>query len=156
MIATLLSVFSCGGDGMEHYNTAGLKFSLPDYMKKANVNYADVAYANNDGCEFFIYFYSSTELLTVLYIDKDSTVLEYADWFVGQNGYTGIEREYDEANCKLIQSYIYESEDLFFYDYIVRNETNLYHITMSCRAEDVEYYKPLFDEWAGYIELTDM
>ncbi len=162
LLSTLIAAVSCKeDDGLVTYDTAGIKFKLPKEMREANVSYADLAYADNNGCEFFIYFYSATELLTMLYIDKDSTVLEYADWFVNvanKDRYTDIEREYDEAGAKLIQHYLYEpnGENIYFYDFIIRNESNLYHITMSCDGGAREKYKPIFDEWATYIELSEL
>ncbi len=159
VLATLTAVAACKkDDGMRTYDSAGLKFTLPKDMKEANVTYADLCYANGE-CEFFIYFYTNTELLTVLYIDKNSTVLEYADWFVNvanKDRYPHIESEYDEERGVLRQWYVYEpdGENTFYYDYIVRTDTNLYHVTMSCDGEDKEKYKPIFDEWATYIELT--
>ncbi len=155
--ATALSVISCDDglvDGMIVYDDAGLKYRLPPSMEPTKVNYADVSYANEDRVEFFIYFYSADELLTKLYIDKDSTVLEYADEFIRKNEYINVDMDYDEENRKITLSYVYEPEDVYYFDYIIRSDTNLYHVTMTCYKEYMEEYIPIFEEWARYIELS--
>jgi len=141
------------------YNESGLNFSLPDYMKELEVSeaYADVAYGTLDDrdLEFTVYFYASNELLTELLLDKESTVKQYADWFVERNDYENVDEEYDEEGKRITLKYVYEdgNDRYFFYDYILRNEYMLYHVTMSCRPEDRETYESLFDEWASRITL---
>ena len=157
MLAVILvfSLISCD----KKYNESGLNFVLPDYMKELEVSasYADVAYGTLDdrGLEFTVYFYASNELLTELLLDKESTVKQYADWFVERNDYEGVEEEYDEENSRITLRYVYEdgSDGYFFYDYIIRNEYMLYHVTMSCDPEDRETYESLFDDWASRIFL---
>ena len=86
---------------MKEYSEAGLAFTIPKDMEKLSVNnyYADVAFRNDEGAEFFIYYYSREELLTRLYFaDKDASSLVYIEWFTNMNGYTGVERTYDEEN----------------------------------------------------------
>ena len=151
------SLFSC--DGYEKYNESGLNFSLPDYMKELEVSaeYGDIAYGTLDGrgLEFTVYFYSAEELMSELWMDKESTVKKYADWFVENNEYQNVEEDYDEEGRKITLRYVYEmgSDSYFFYDYILRNEYMLYHITMSCNPEDRATYEPMFDEWASMISL---
>ncbi len=107
LFSSIISLPSCGNSdksGFKKYESAGLKYAIPKNMYELNVpqEYADLAYGNDDGVEFMIYFYSAEELLTLIYIDKDSTSLEYADVFAQRNEYTNPEvasdfvREYDE------------------------------------------------------------
>ena len=158
VLTLILSLFSCG-DGFVKYSESGLNYKLPDYMKELEVSeaYADIAYGTLDGSsvEFTIYFYAAEELTTELFLSKDSTVRQYADWFVQLNEYENIEEEYDEEGKKIILRYVYEdgADSYFFYDYIIRNEFMLYHVTMSCNPEDRELYEATFDEWASMIYL---
>ena len=142
-------------DGLLHYSENGLNFSLPSYMETINVNYADLCFANSgDDTQFFIYFYSSEALLTDLYMDMDSTVKEYADWFVNVNGYTNVEENYDEANKKIVLKYIYEDEGTFYCDTILRNEYSLIHVTMCCQERNRPIYEHVFDEWITHLSLV--
>ncbi len=156
-LALTLSLFSCG-DGVE-YNESGLNYVLPDYMKELEVSeaYADIAYGTLDdrNLEFTIYFYSAAELLSELLLNTDTTVKEYADWFVELNDYQNVEEKYDEAGKNITLRYVFEdgNDRYFFYDYIVRNEYMLYHVTMSCNPEDRAEYEGLFDEWVTQITL---
>ena len=71
------------------------------------------------------------------------------------NEYKNVEEEYDEAGAKITLRYVYEdgNDRYFFYDYILRNEYMLYHVTMSCLPEDRALYEATFDEWASKITL---
>jgi hypothetical protein len=159
ILVIAVSLFGCGDNDGKKYNESGLNFVLPDYMKELEVSasYADVAYGTLDdrSLEFTVYFYSASELLSELLMDRDSTVKQYADWFVEMNGYENVSERYDEEGKKITLRYVYESgsDSYFFYDYILRNEYMLYHITMSCNPEDRATYEPLFDEWAAKITL---
>jgi len=153
IFATLITAASCGGD-MKKYSENGLNFTLPKDMKKLSVSYADLCYGNKDFTQFFVYFYSKDSLLTDLALEKEATVKEYADWFVGMNGYTNVEENYDEANKVIVLKYIYEEENDFYCDYITRNEHALFHVTMCCKAELKDKYDPMFDEWMKYISLS--
>ena len=154
-LVLVFSLVSCD----KKYNESGLNFVLPEYMKELEVSeaYADVAYGTLDdrSLEFTVYFYAANELLTELLLDKESTVKQYADWFVERNDYENVEEKYDEEGCRITLRYVYEdgNDRYFFYDYILRNEYMLYHVTMSCKPEDRETYEPLFDEWASDITL---
>lgn len=158
-LTLVFSLASCGDSNeyFNEYNENGLNFTLPKYMKELEVKYADLAYGTLDesGLEFMIYFYSRDELMSKLYMDMDTTVEKYADWFVQFNEYENVEVEYDEEACSIVLRYVYENgaERYFFYDYIVRNEYMLYHVTMSCNPEYRETYEPAFDDWASRISL---
>ena len=82
------------------YSISGINFILPKYMKEIEVSasYADIAYGTLDDrtLEFTIYFYSKNELLSELLLDTESTVEQYANWFVAMNEYQNVERSYDE------------------------------------------------------------
>ena len=154
VFSVILSVASCSD--MEEYSEAGLAFTLPKDMKRLSVStdYADVAFGNDEGAEFFIYYYSRDELLTRLYFaDKDASTLVYIEWFTNMNGYTDVERTYDEENDIVIQSYIYEPEEDFYMDYVIRNYDVLFHVTMCCDVSLMEKYKPVFEEWAKTIYI---
>ncbi len=152
IFATLIIAASCGGE-MKKYSENGLNFSLPKDMEKLNVNYADIAYGNDELAEFFVYFYSRDSLLTALALEKDATVKEYADRFVGMNGYTDVEENYDEANKVIVLKYVYEEESSYYCDYITRNESALFHVTMCCRADLKDKYDPIFEEWMKHISI---
>lgn len=153
VLATLLSAIGCRDDGDEKkYTESGLVYYLPRTMEEMNVNYADVCYGDGEA-EFFVYFYTSDQLLAELYMDKDSTVKEYATWFANVNGYKNITEEYDEAGAKITMRYLYEDENDFYFDYILRNENMLYHVTMTCSAEKREIYEPIFEEWRSNIRI---
>ena len=153
IISCVFAYVSCGS-GMKKYSENGLNFSLPRDMEKLNVNYADLCYGNDDFTQFFVYFYPKDSLLTDLALEKEATVKEYADWFIGINGYTGIEENYDEANKVIVLKYVYEEENDYYCDYITRNEHALFHVTMCCKAELKDKYDPMFDEWMKYISLS--
>ena len=154
-----LSMFGCKNKDEVKYSESGLNFVLPKYMKELEVSaaYGDLAYGTLDDrhLEFTVYFYSSSELLTELLLDKESTVEQYASWFVAMNDYENVEEEYNKEAQKITLRYVYEYENdsYFFYDYIIRNEYMLYHVTMSCDPKDRELYEPLFDQWASRITL---
>lgn len=155
IISMLLCTCSCGGNnGMKRYSESGLIFSLPTYMQEFSVEYADLCYGNHEkNLEFFVYFYGSDALLTQLYLPTDCTVKDYAEWFVNMNEYEDVLEFYDEENARIVLEYIYEPEQIYFCDYILRNEYALFHVTMCCNAEDRETYSPIFEEWRGYISL---
>jgi len=154
IISCVFSYVSCGS-GMKKYSENGLNFSLPGDMEKLNVNYADLCFGNDDFAQFFVYFYSKDSLLTQLALDKEATVKEYADWFVGMWGYTNVEENYDEANKVIVLEYVYidDDEEDYYCDYITRNENALFHVTMCCRAELKDKYDPIFDEWMKHISI---
>ena len=139
-----------------NYIESGLRFSLPEYMKKINVNYADVCYSNDDNAEFFVYFYSNDGLLTELYLDMDSDEKEYWDWFCALNGYVNVEEEHDTEKRRLSAKYEYVegSDELFLFDVILRNTDSLVHVTMCCQLEDRDIYEPTFDKWAEKLSLV--
>ena len=155
-LALLLSVFSCLKDNTDiKYNEGGLNYSLPDYMKKMEVPaaYGDVAYGSLDerNIEFLIYFYPKESLMSQLLLDMNATVKEYADDFVLYHGYEKVEESYSEQECLITLKYVYEGD--FYFDYIVRNEYTLYHVTMTCKAKDRETYEPTFVEWTKKISM---
>jgi hypothetical protein len=139
---------------MKRYSENGLKFALPEYMEKYTVSYADLCYGNSEtGLEVLIYFLSSDTLFKELYLQKDCTVKEYADWFVSKNGYEDVSEHYNEQEAWIVLEYIYEPEQIYFCDYILRNEYALFHMTMASDAEDREIYAPVFEEWRTYVSL---
>ncbi len=146
----------CNEVQMNSYNEFGLKFKLPENMKKLEVNWADLCYGERDNAEenvlFFIYYYTSDSLLTELYLSKETTVSEYAIWFISVNGYTDVERNLNEDGRIITLKYLYE--DSFYFDYILRSEALLVHVTMTCDADYREKYDPIFTEWTGHIELA--
>jgi hypothetical protein len=152
IFATMVTAVSCGGD-MKKYHENGLHFSLPKDMRKLSVSYADLCYGNDDFAQFFVYFYSKDSLLTDLALEKEATVKQYADWFVGMNGYTDVTENYDEENKVIVLKYVYEDEADFYCDYITRNEHALFHVTMCCKEELREKYEPMFDEWMKLISV---
>lgn len=152
VFAALLSAVGCVGDGDGVIKESGLVYYLPSEMEKMSVTYADVCYGNGEA-EFFIYFYTSDALLAELYMDKNSTVKQYADWFTLVNGYENVAEEYDEAGANITLRYIYEDEDDFYFDYILRNEEMLYHVTMLCPADKREVYEPIFEYWRSQIKI---
>ena len=139
-----------------YYTESGLNFALPDYMKKINVSYGDICFANDDSAEFFVYFYSSEGLLTECFLAMDSTVKEYWDWFSNMNGYEDIEENYDEAKKKISAKYEFDDNGhrIFFYDVIMRNEVSLIHVTLCCDAEKRNLYEENFDYWATTFALA--
>lgn len=159
IIASVLLVFvlvactSCSQDKTVAYSESGLNFSLPSDMRKLSVDWADVCYGNSDNAMFFVYFYSASQLLTELYIPKDSTVKVYADWFVNANKYENVTESYDEEGKLIVLTYVYEPENTYYCDYITRNEYALYHVTMCCDADLAETYKPIFADWMSFISL---
>ena len=160
LLMTVLAIILCAvgcrrndrNDGMVRYSESGLKFALPKEMEKMSVDYADICYGNGEA-EFFVYFYGSDALLTELYLDPNSTVKEYAEWFVNVNDYENVSENYDEENAKIVLEYIYEPENTYFCDYILRNEYALFHVTMCCDAELMEKYQPIFEQWRSHVAL---
>ena len=143
-------------ENLIYYSESGLNFALPDYMKKISVppEYADLCFSNSgDGTQFFIYYYAREALLTDLVLDMDCTVKDYAEWFVNVNDYVGVVQEYDEENQKLVQKYVYEPENTFYCDFILRNEYILIHTTMSCDNKYRDVYEPIFERWMKEISL---
>jgi hypothetical protein len=156
IFSMLISLVACFGDDSDtnSYSEAGLAFTLPKDMERLSVSsdYADVAFGNVEGAEFFIYYYSRDELLTRLYFaNKDATSLEYAEWFTNLWSYPDVRRDYDEENNVVIQSYVYEGD--FYTDYITRNYEVLFHVTMCCDVSLREKYEPIFEEWMATIYI---
>jgi len=139
-----------------HYSESSLNFSLPTYMREMDVEYADICFGNiSDGAEFFVYFYSNEALATEFpTLDRNSSVKEYADWFVEENGYTNVTEEYNSVARKLILKYVYEKEDTYYCDYILRNDYALFHVTMCCDNLLRENYESVFDGWIENISLV--
>ena len=160
--ALAFSLIACSGDdsslnadGLIEYSESGLEFALPEEMTKRSVNYADVCYSDGT-VEFFVYFYSRDALLTELFLNKDTTVSEYADWFVNANSYEGVVRELDESGKKIEMHYVYEpdGENTFYNDIIMRNGDSLIHVTLSCPNEKIAEYESTFALWKKYVALT--
>ena len=151
----------CRADTLNKYSTQGLTFYLPLYMQELDVNYADYAYKSSDDSimtkdvEIMMYFYSPEQIISDLHMQRDVTVKEYADWFMRQYAGISVEENYDEENEVITLKYIYYDYhySYFFFDYIVRNEYMLYHITYSCDLENRATYEPIFDELSSYIKL---
>ncbi len=158
LASTVLSVTSCDDGELKSYSEAGLNFKLPSNMKKFAVEWADICYGDYDNTTenplFFVYYYSSEALLEDLFLGTDITVSEYADWFINVNEYTNVEKTLSEDGTSIVLKYIYEDESDFYFDYIVRNEAVLAHVTMCCRAEYRAKYEPIFTEWMSYISLA--
>ncbi len=155
MLVTLLTSVSCF-DNMKEYSESGINFKLPKDMKQLDVEYADLCFGNTEGdkrAEFFIYIYAKQALLTQLFLPQDTTSEGYADWFVNVNEYENVERVSDTEKQLVIMEYVYEPEETYYRDYIIRNDYTLYHVTMTCKAEDADYFDPIFDEWCSYIYL---
>lgn len=153
VIISALLLSSCGG--LEKHSEAGLVFYLPEDMEKINVAYADLCFANRD-TEFFVYYYSRDELLTKNFIDKDSTSEEYLTDFIAFNGYTNVDRTYDAEKNIATAKYIYEDENTFYFDFVIRNYYVLAHVTMHCDADLRGEYERIFDDWAEKIYLEEM
>lgn len=162
MLGLALGLVSCGEDenDLVSYAEAGIYFKLPGYMEEYNVPaaQADKCYGDRDnleeGVEFSIYYYTKQTLMTTLFLSGDSTVKEYADWFVAANSYEmEIEEDYQETEQKITLKYYYEPEDIFFYDFILRDNLILVHVTMLCDNDYREKWEPIFDEWKSYISL---
>ena len=151
LIAATLLLSSCG---MEKYSYDGFVFRLPRDMRQLNVTYADFCYGNGE-CEFFVYSYTRDAILVELFLDKDAKCSEYLDKFIAYNGYTGVDKSVDDENNTATAKYIYEPENDFYYDYVLRNHDVLIHVTMTCSADLREKYEPAFDEWIEYIYLED-
>ena len=60
-----------------------------------------------------------------------------------------------EENKKLVQRYVYEPENTFYCDIILRNEYVLIHATMSCDNGSREIYEPIFENWMKEISLVE-
>jgi hypothetical protein len=73
--------------------------------------------------------------------------------FVSKNGYEDVSEHYNEQEAWIVLEYIYEPEQIYFCDYILRNEYALFHMTMASDAEDREIYAPVFEEWRTYVSL---
>ena len=101
-----------------------------------------------------IYFISKDALLLDYYLDKDCTAEEYSEDFIKSMGYTDVTTIKDESGC-VINYYLYESENEsdFYFDYIVRNEETLFHVTMCCDPENAEKNLPIFFSWAENIKV---
>jgi hypothetical protein len=154
VIITAFSAVSCG-DGLKTYSENGLIYKLPKEMKKGNVpvEIADTYYYNED-VEFFIYFITRDALLVDYYLDKDCTPEEYAEDFVSWMGYENVTTVKGETGYVIVY-YVYESETEsdFYFDYIIRNEETLFHVTMCCDPENAEKNLPIFFAWAENIRL---
>ena len=122
-------------------------------MKEMSVNYADVCYGNLiDGTELFVYFYSRDALLIDLYLSKDATVKEYANWFVELNNYIDVKESYDEEARSIILEYVHDDGE-YYCDYIIRNDDALFHVTMCCNKNMRHKYEPIFKKWISDMSL---
>lgn len=155
LLSTLLTLFGCGEWKTRTYGE--FVYKLPKTMKKQSVpaEYADFCYANSDGAEYCAFFYTPDQLFGELYLEKDCTTEEYAlkylRWMEGK--YTNIETRYNSETGVTVQTYLYEPENLFFYDYIIRNENVLVHLYMDVNADLREEYEPIFEYWTTLCYL---
>ena len=160
-LALTLAACSSGGgptlneDGLVPYSESELEFALPEEMTLSTVDYADICYSDGTA-EFLVYFYPRDMLLTDLFLDKDATVEEYAEWFVYRNGYVGVEKKLDESGKRIELSYVYDPDgaNTHYVDIIMRNTDILIHVTLSCPNEKSAEYEGAFDTWKKYVSLT--
>ena len=160
IFATLFTLSGCGDKEWKTYKEGEFVYTLPRTMKKLSVpaEYADIVFGNSDGAEFCLFFYTPDQLFdTPISLDKQCTTEEYADKYFslmdGLKIYTGLVRTYDPETDVTVQTYIYEPENLFFYDYIIRNENVLVHVWMVVDADLREQYEPIFADWASRCYL---
>ena len=154
-LATVFSVVSCSSGNTKTYEENGLVYTLPKDMRLGSVpeEIADTYYLNDDGVEFFIYFISE-ETLRLYYYLTTCTPEEYATAFIADMGYKDVTTYVDPSGYVIFyHTYTSDVESDFYYEYVIRNEETLYHVTMCCDPEDVETYKPIFEEWAKKIHL---
>lgn len=150
--ATLFSTVSCGEKDYKDYSVSGLSFRLPKDMKEINVNYSNISYWNGEA-EFFAEPIPRDALLSEYILDKDITATEFSEVLVAVNGYENVEKTYDEVRDSVTLSYVYEPEEQYYCDFIIRNEEVLYLVTMCCDVEYMEKYKPIFKEWISNISI---
>ena len=152
VLSTLLCVVSCSDKDYKEYSISGLHFTLPKDMKETNVNYASISYWNGEA-EFLADAIPRDVLLTEYILDKDITAQEFAEVFIKVNGYDNVEKTYDEARDAVILSYVYEQEEEYYCDFIIRNDSALYLVTMCCDVKYMEKYKPIFAEWISDLSI---
>lgn len=153
LVISSLLLTACGD--LQKHSSAGLVFYLPKDMEQMNVTYADLCYGNSD-CEFFVYYYSRDELLTKNFMDKDSTSGEYLEEFIAYNEYDNVEFSSDDEKNTATAKYVYERENTYYCDYVIRNYNVLAHVTMNCSADLRDKYEPIFDEWIEMIVLEEL
>ncbi len=163
MLALLSSLIfalsSCGGDGFQGYYEYGLKYRLPDYFRKRNIQGTEIYYST-PGASFEVEIMSRTE------IDADDSgyefdftisVEEYTKFFISENEW-GCDYEYDEER-NISSFYIFwapvEDEYKYYYFTILKSNDALYVVIMSCDEDKYENYEPLFREWGSYLEAVD-
>ena len=164
LLAMLLTSCSDGGqvdaDGMKNYSRGGMSFKLPAEYKELSVNYATFSYYL-DGVEFFVNIFDKQQMEEELEIDPDISVYNYAYKFIYVWNGCNCDFDYDEENDVVTFGVFYpeevsdESETREYYQYyITRTDELLYIVTMCCDAELYDTYKPVFDEWVGYISIA--
>ena len=75
---------------------------------------------------------------------------KFTDFFVSDSMYRkiNIEFKYDDNSI--------DDEMLTkYFDYILRDEYCLIHVTMSCDAKIRDIYEPVFEEWIKEISIAD-
>lgn len=152
VFTTVLCAASCGESEYKDYSISGLNFRLPNDMKETNVNYANISYWNGEA-EFLAEPIPRDALLAEYILDKDITVTEFAEVFIAVNEYENVEKTYDEVRDSMTLSYIFEPEEQYYCDFIIRNKEALYLVTMCCDVEYMEKYKPIFADWISNISI---
>lgn len=155
ILATLLSVTSCGKNKNNDICYAGLLISLPNYMTKQVASDYGIYKNEEDGASVRIYYYSESQVAEEC--GAMATVKTYADRYAEKNDLHLYDEIYSEEKNTLSVKYTetVDGVEKFCYDYIVRNENTLYHVRMSCDLSAKSNYQKKFGKWIKSIKIAD-
>lgn len=162
LLTLSFSLFSCGkdkkGDEVEFtdYYEYGLFYSIPSDLEVRNLSYGDITYVKDD-IYFFFNTFDEVDLTEDMLISPDTTVIEYTEMYI-LFLLMDIDYEYDQATDSTEFEYVYSYDDgvtpdEYYRHMILRNETYIYQVTISCDAVNKDAYKDTFDRVMNSILL---
>ena len=154
----LACLTSCDDNGniyeMVNYRENGLELSLPNYMRRSDIEGYDFYFTNL--AIIFTAVKLDAEFLEEKNISPDITGKEYIDIYVERNGLS-LDRmgySYDEENMLHNFRYSYtdgEDMDMFYYVVVVGDVGNVWYIEMVCDQKNSSRYIQSFDVWKKYV-----
>lgn len=154
-----LGLFSCAHshqeddevstEGFVQHFESGVYYSLPKDFVTKKLSYGDYVYTNGEKAYLVVNVYDQVELEENMRISKDVSVREYAQMIVTARGCSGY--KYDEKTDTATFDYVYEYNDgsgfpnEYYLYKILRNESALYQIYLSCDEDDLPKYQKTFN-----------
>ena len=138
------------------YYELGLFYSIPSDLELRNLPYGDYTYVKDD-IYFFFNTFDEVDLTEDMLISPDTTVIEYTEMYI-LFLLMDVDYDYDKDTDSTEFDYVYSYDDgvtpdEYYRHMILRNETYIYQVTISCDAVNKDAYKDVFDRIMDSILL---